>query len=64
MSENNGGRFTGFAPTFYMHRRYGRRSLFIYFDIQVTTTSTSVQYGYYVFGLTITKKEGVMEVVE
>ena len=23
----NGGRFTGFAPTFYMHRRYGRRSL-------------------------------------
>ena len=23
----NGGRFTGFVPTFYMHRRYGERSL-------------------------------------
>ena len=23
----NGGRFTGFAPTFYMNRRYGGRSL-------------------------------------
>ena len=27
MSEKNGGRFTGFVPTFYMHRRYGERSL-------------------------------------
>ena len=23
----NGGRFTGFAPTFYMNQRYGGRSL-------------------------------------
>ena len=23
----NVGRFTGFAPTFYMHRRYGGRSV-------------------------------------
>ena len=27
VSEKNGGWFTGFAPTFYMHRRYGGRSL-------------------------------------
>ena len=27
VSEKNGGRFTGFAPTFYMHRCYGGRSL-------------------------------------
>ena len=27
MSEKNGGRFTGFAPMFDMHRRYGGRPL-------------------------------------
>ena len=27
MSEKNGGRFAGFVTTFYMHRRYGERSL-------------------------------------
>ena len=42
MSEKNGGRLTGFAQTFYMHRRYGGRPI----------------------GLTITKKERVVEVVE
>ena len=38
----NRSKFTGFSPTFYMHRRYGGRS----------------------FSLTITKKEGVVEVVK
>ena len=27
MSEKNEDKLTGFAPTFYMHRRYGERSL-------------------------------------
>ena len=41
--------FTGIAPTFYMHRRYGVCAIFGLWSF---------------FGLTITKKEGVGEVVK
>ena len=49
LCKKNRGRFTGFAPTFYMHRRYGVCTIFSLWSF---------------FGLTITKKERVGEVVE